>query len=297
MMERRDGVQEPCIWSSPEGGKGEVEPGKRIFCSRVLNMRSVKAVGLHMDYTLAQYKPETFEKLVLLEWKFGRDMVRGLVLDKKRGNILKMDRHKYVKVAYHGFTELSKEEKVNTYGNTLIRNAFDWPDYVLVDTHFSLAEAYLFAQLVEFMDKYRERVRTRHIFLFVFGHTRYLSEDKSIVPMLRDSKRATFLVTNSLGFFSYQSVYCWASCRIIDMTGWRTMLIVPELEREVRLLWEQRNSNKFHKVWGQLMKTGYQNSRFAHQVERFACLFTILAVTDVLGLQTSLGNQKNYSPK
>jgi hypothetical protein len=65
MMERRDGVQEPCIWSSPEGGKGEVEPGKRIFCNRVLNMRSVKAVGLHMDYTLAQYKPETFEKLVV----------------------------------------------------------------------------------------------------------------------------------------------------------------------------------------------------------------------------------------
>ncbi|KAL3570763.1 hypothetical protein D5086_028012 [Populus alba] len=25
MMERRDGVQEPCIRSSPEGGKGEVE--------------------------------------------------------------------------------------------------------------------------------------------------------------------------------------------------------------------------------------------------------------------------------
>ncbi|MQM06986.1 hypothetical protein Taro_039819 [Colocasia esculenta] len=30
----------------------------------------------------------------------------------------------------------------------------------------------------------------------------------------------------------------------------------------------------FHKVWGQLMKTGFQNSRFAHQVERFACLYT-----------------------
>jgi hypothetical protein len=75
-----------------------------------------------------------------------------------------------LKWAYHGFTELSKEEKVNTYGNTLIRNAFDWPDYVLVDTHFSLAGAYLFAQLVEFMDKYRERVRTRHIFLFVLSY-------------------------------------------------------------------------------------------------------------------------------
>nr|GME00175.1 5'-nucleotidase domain-containing protein 4 isoform X2 [Ipomoea batatas] len=100
--------------------------------------------------------------------------------------------------------------------------------------------------------------------------------------------------------------------------GWRTMLVVPELEREVELLWELKDTRKhlqslrserdhieddidhlkwrlksqgaddaekerlssklvelqFHKVWGQLMKTGYQNSRFAHQVERFACLYT-----------------------
>jgi hypothetical protein len=31
---------------------------------------------------------------------------------------------------------------------------------------------------------------------------------------------------------------------------------------------------QFHKVWGQLMKTGYQNSRFAHQVSLY--LYTIL---------------------
>ncbi|XP_055835644.1 uncharacterized protein LOC129904135 [Solanum dulcamara] len=80
-------------------------------------------------------------------------MVRGLVLDKKRGNILKMDRHKYVKVAYHGFRELSKDDKVATYGNTLLRDSFDEPDYALIDTLFSLAEAYLFAQLVDFKDK------------------------------------------------------------------------------------------------------------------------------------------------
>uniref|UniRef100_A0A803NC91 Integrase zinc-binding domain-containing protein n=1 Tax=Chenopodium quinoa TaxID=63459 RepID=A0A803NC91_CHEQI len=97
--------------------------------------------------------------------------------------------------------------------------------------------------------------------------------------------------------------------------GWRTMLVVPELEREVELLWQLRESRKqlqglrcdrdhiedklhhakwslkfedlevdqkqkllsaidsleFHKVWGQLMKTGYQNSRFAHQHERWWC--------------------------
>lgn len=63
-----------------------------------------------------------------------------------------MDRHKYVKVAYHGFREMSKEDKVATYGSTLIRDAFDEPEYALIDTLFSLAEAYLFAQLVDFKD-------------------------------------------------------------------------------------------------------------------------------------------------
>lgn len=66
--------------------------------------------------------------------------------------VVQMDRHKYVKVAYHGFKELSKEDKVGTYGNTLTRDAFDEPDYALIDTLFSLAEAYLFAQLVDFRD-------------------------------------------------------------------------------------------------------------------------------------------------
>ena len=30
----------------------------------------------------------------------------------------------------------------------------------------------------------------------------------------------------------------------------------------------------FHRVWGQMMKAGNQNSRFAHQLERYACLYT-----------------------
>lgn len=65
-----------------------------------------------------------------------------------------MDRHKYVKVAYHGFKEMSKEDKVATYGSSLIRDAFDEPDYALIDTLFSLAEAFLFAQLVDFKDSH-----------------------------------------------------------------------------------------------------------------------------------------------
>ena len=82
-------------------------------------MKSITAVGFDMDYTLAQYKPETFEALAYVQacgklvhelgyppcvLDFTYDchyMTRGLVVDKARGNVLKMDRHK---VRQHGWT-------------------------------------------------------------------------------------------------------------------------------------------------------------------------------------------------
>jgi len=42
---------------------------------------------------------------------------------------------------------------------------------------------------------------------------------------------------------------------------------------------------EFHPIWGQLLKTGYQNSRFANQIGRFACLYT-----------SHVGNLRYYSP-
>lgn len=44
-------------WSRP------LDTGKKIFCNRSLNMRSIEAIGFDMDYTLAQYKADTFESL------------------------------------------------------------------------------------------------------------------------------------------------------------------------------------------------------------------------------------------
>ena len=58
----RDGSKQPRVWSSPENGV-KTEIGKQIFCNRSLNMKNIIAVGFDMDYTLAQYKPETFESL------------------------------------------------------------------------------------------------------------------------------------------------------------------------------------------------------------------------------------------
>lgn len=36
----------------------------------------------------------------------------------------------------------------------------------------------------------------------------------------------------------------------------------------------KQHHEAFHAVWGRLLKAGYQNSRYAHQVQRFACLYS-----------------------
>lgn len=77
LIEKENGAiggQRSCIWSSPEGGC-DIAIGKHIFCNRSLNMKSIVAVGFDMDYTLAQYKPETFESLAY------EGTVRKLVYD------------------------------------------------------------------------------------------------------------------------------------------------------------------------------------------------------------------------
>ena len=79
---------------------------RRVFCSRELNMANIEAVGFDMDYTLAQYN-EAFDMLAfegakdkLVDMGYPEEAIRtfkfdplqhtrGLVIDKRRGNILK----------------------------------------------------------------------------------------------------------------------------------------------------------------------------------------------------------------
>jgi len=43
--------------------------------------------------------------------------MKGLVIDKNRGNMLKVDRHKYVKIGYHGFQALSDDDRKTMYNS------------------------------------------------------------------------------------------------------------------------------------------------------------------------------------
>ena len=142
-----------------------------LFCNRELTMDQIEAIGFDMDWTIAQYN-EAFdllafngakEKLVtwlgypksMLEMVYSQDMYRrGCVVDKRRGNILKLDRHRYVRYAEHGLTEISAEERKTMYRQN-VEGILDMSssNYANTDTPFSLIDACLFAQMVDIKDK------------------------------------------------------------------------------------------------------------------------------------------------
>jgi hypothetical protein len=59
-------------------------------------------------------------------------MCRGLVIDKQRGIILKIDRHKYVRQARHGFRELDAEVRKSTYNKEVV--SFSEENFVNIDS-------------------------------------------------------------------------------------------------------------------------------------------------------------------
>ena len=61
---------------------------------------------------------------------------RGLIIDKKRGNVLKLDRHKYVRKAYHGQEELTAQMRKSMYTQQV--TSFTESNYVNIDTIFLL---------------------------------------------------------------------------------------------------------------------------------------------------------------
>ena len=55
---------------------------------------------------------------------------------------------------------------------------------------------------------------------------------------------------------------------------YETLLVKAEEAKQEHRLEMRALHGSFHRVWGQMMKAGNQNSRFAHQLERYACLYT-----------------------
>jgi HAD superfamily 5'-nucleotidase-like hydrolase len=143
---------------------------REIFCNRTLNLRSIRAVGYDMDYTLVHYKVEEWErrayeylrrKLLERGWpvtdlSFDPDQViRGLILDTELGNVVKANRFGYVKRAAHGTRPLDFEAQREAYARVQVDLAER--RYVFMNTLFTLSEACMYAQLVDLLDAGRLR--------------------------------------------------------------------------------------------------------------------------------------------
>jgi 5'-nucleotidase len=146
---------------------------QRVFTNRNLRLSGIEAIGFDLDHTLAHYDPIAVERLAfeitrkklvekrdypkeILRLKYNPEfVVRGLIVDKRRGNTLKMDHFKYVRRAYHGRRPLSGEERRKAYKSQHLR--LSHPNYVSVDTLFHLPEVYLYATLVDFFESRKQR--------------------------------------------------------------------------------------------------------------------------------------------
>jgi HAD superfamily 5'-nucleotidase-like hydrolase len=156
-------------------GEQHILPSRRIFVNRNLKMESVRMVGFDMDHTLAVYRDEPTEALAfdatrdkLIDEKGYPDsirtlrydpdlIIRGLVVDKRLGNILKIDQYSYVVRVCHGTTRVPKPVRRRVYRNSRIRLSSD--KYMSIDTLFGLPEATLFAQLVDHIEEREGRRR------------------------------------------------------------------------------------------------------------------------------------------
>ena len=142
---------------------------ERVFVNRNLRFSQIGAIGFDLDHTLAHYDAVPIEKLAfdltkkklvekkgyareILRFKYDPEfVVRGLVVDRARGNLIKMDYFRYVGRATHGTRRLDAEERARVYNERSTR--FSGDQFVSVDTLFHLPEVHLYLLLVDWFEE------------------------------------------------------------------------------------------------------------------------------------------------
>ena len=168
-----------------------------VFVNRILNMKKIKYIGLDMDHTLIRYHTERFETLVYtliidhliaqknypetiksLVFHF-KDAIRGLVVDSKNGNILKLSRYGAIRQSYHGTTPIDFMEQKKFYRSIYVD--LGDPNYMAIDTAFSIAFCVLYSQLVDLKDASSDRFPSYNIMaLDVLGAVDQVHADGSL---------------------------------------------------------------------------------------------------------------------
>lgn len=216
----------------PPNGHG-IERQDRVFVNRDLRFAGIDWFGFDMDYTLAIYRQEemdrlsvelTVERLIrrgypdsLKDLKYDtRFPIRGLLVDKRYGHVLKMDRYKVVHDGYHGMRRLTRAEIAELYHTKRIRP--HTPRYHWIDTLFALCEVTSYAAIVDALEKTGEKLDFDKLFNDVRSaideahadgtvyryvtadFARYVERDPELartLHKLRSAGKRLFVLTNS----------------------------------------------------------------------------------------------------
>jgi HAD superfamily 5'-nucleotidase-like hydrolase len=210
----------------------------RVFVNRNLRLPSIGAIGFDLDHTLAHYDPIPVEELAFrttqqrLVRKRGYPnaiasiaydpgfVIRGLVVDWRRGNVLKADYHGYVTRGCHGRRTIP-DEKLAPYRRS--RVSFSSKGYSSVDTLFHVPEVYLYLAIVDVLEDLGEKPDYAKVYQDVRetidqAHadgsiksviredpSRFVQSDARIVPILerfRSWGKRLFLLTNSEFYYT-----------------------------------------------------------------------------------------------
>jgi HAD superfamily 5'-nucleotidase-like hydrolase len=218
---------------TPRPSLAGLPKNRRIYVNRNLSLAHVDWIGFDMDYTLAIYDQEAMDRLSIdvtaarlakrgypswittipYDTQFP---IRGLLIDKKHGHIVKMDRYKAVGKAYRGFRQLTKEQLRAIYHSS--KHRAPTSRYHFIDTLYALSEAALYTGIIDAYDRRGETVDHARLFADIReaideAHRdgtvqaaitsdlpKYIRRDDGLGPTLhklRSAGKKLFLLTNS----------------------------------------------------------------------------------------------------
>jgi len=242
----------------PDQAPSLVPRPRQIYVNRNLRFDHVSMVGFDMDYTLAVYRQGAMDRLsidatarklvelgypeCLLDAPYRTDFpIRGLLIDRQLGNILKMDRYRYVKKAYHGMRELSREQRHKCYHSRPVKPGTE--RYHWVDTLYGLSEVAVFAGAIEQLDQVglevdrgqlfddiRRSIDLSHqdgsILNEILTHKdHYVRRDPNLAHTLHKLKSAgkrLFLLTNSRAAYTEEMMSYLFEGGLNGYSSWRT---------------------------------------------------------------------------
>lgn len=265
-----------------------LDPSTAVYTNRDLDLSQIKLIGFDMDYTLAVYHKQpmeqlqydlTVEKLIATKnypaeiRKLTYDpslIIRGLVVDKKRGHLLKMDTHGRVWRAMHGRRHLLPDQITELYANRKIKVGTN--EYASLDTLFAMPEACLYCNLIDYyqakiawgekLEPYGAPINTNQLFEDVREAIDEIHRDGSLKAMitrdlhtyvaidpdiplvlhkLRSVGKRLFLLTNSEAPYTDVLMSHLLSNRLPEYVSWRAYFDIIIVNAQKPAFFSQKN--------------------------------------------------------